>query len=192
MGIKLIRYLPSVIWMGIIFYLSHQPASDSQETSVGLLTFMLNIIPLSTEYEMILYSIVKKLAPFLVYLILGLLMYVAYRGRDTVLLILSICLLFVTLSIGPDMDLHTLIRKLAHFFAYMFLGLLIYFAYQGNYAVAFTLTISLLFAITDEVHQLFIPGRSGEMRDVLIDVGGAAFGLIILRLINKLRRRLQL
>lgn len=33
------------------------------------------------------------------------------------------------------------------------------------------------YAIFDEGHQLFIPGRSGEVRDVMIDSLGAAFGI---------------
>ena len=40
---KLIRYVPSVVWMGTIFYLSHQPANKSAETSLGVVDFALNI-----------------------------------------------------------------------------------------------------------------------------------------------------
>ncbi|MGC3958101.1 MAG: VanZ family protein [Verrucomicrobiota bacterium] len=36
------------------------------------------------------------------------------------------------------------------------------------------------FAVTDEVHQLFVPGRQGSIWDVLIDSTGAAGGLFLL------------
>lgn len=36
---------------------------------------------------------------------------------------------------------------------------------------------AVLYAISDEVHQRFVPGRSGEVRDVVIDALGAAAGL---------------
>ena len=39
--------------------------------------------------------------------------------------------------------------------------------------------ISVLFAITDEWHQTFVPGRDGCLRDVLIDSGGAAIAAVI-------------
>ena len=40
------------------------------------------------------------------------------------------------------------------------------------------LTISLLYAISDEIHQLFVPGRAGQIRDVLIDFSGSLTGVI--------------
>ena len=41
----------------------------------------------------------------------------------------------------------------------------------------------ILYAISDEIHQYFVPGRSAEIRDVLIDVLGANIGIL---LINKI------
>ena len=40
-------------------------------------------------------------------------------------------------------------------------------------------TVCCLYAASDELHQLFIPGRSGEVRDVLIDTSGGAVGAMI-------------
>ena len=37
-----------------------------------------------------------------------------------------------------------------------------------------------LYAATDEVHQLFVPGRSGQVSDVLLDSAGAIAGLALL------------
>ena len=38
---------------------------------------------------------------------------------------------------------------------------------------------AVLYAATDEFHQLFVPGRSGKVTDVLIDAAGAAVGVMI-------------
>lgn len=78
--------------------------------------------------------------------------------------------------------LHTFVRKNAHFFVYLILGVLVFQAlrksgmrgYRGAMAA---LAICALYALSDEAHQLFIPGRSGELRDVFIDSAGAFVGI---------------
>ncbi|MFP3514028.1 VanZ family protein, partial [Peribacillus sp. SIMBA_075] len=52
-------------------------------------------------------------------------------------------------------------------------------------ALWWAFAFSAFYAATDEVHQLFIPGRSGEARDVLIDSTGAAAGLTCYWLVAK-------
>lgn len=52
------------------------------------------------------------------------------------------------------------------------------------------LFIGFLYACTDEFHQTFVPGRSGELRDILIDTFGVLLGaLIITRILPSLIRR---
>ena len=43
--------------------------------------------------------------------------------------------------------------------------------------------IGVLYAVSDEIHQCFVSGRSGELRDVLIDSAGVICGVVILRLL---------
>ena len=87
-----------------------------------------------------------------------------------------------------------IVRKNAHFFIYFVLGMLVINALRrsgvyGIRGIGFALLICVLYAISDEVHQLFIPGRSGEVRDVLIDSAGASVGigvyLVIGRVVNR-------
>ena len=40
--------------------------------------------------------------------------------------------------------------------------------------------ITTAYAATDEMHQLFVPGRSGQVSDVLLDSAGAMAGLAVL------------
>lgn len=74
------------------------------------------------------------------------------------------------------------IRKTAHFSVYLLLGVLVMNALRrsgviGLKAVALAIGICVLYAVSDEVHQLFVPGRGGQARDVLIDSAGAILGI---------------
>lgn len=73
-------------------------------------------------------------------------------------------------------------KKLAHIFEYIILMFLMYRA-VGEKSPAKAFLFSLVFAFTDETHQLFIPTRSGMLRDVGIDSIGLIFSsLIIIKL----------
>jgi len=49
--------------------------------------------------------------------------------------------------------------------------------------------VAALYAISDEFHQTFVPGRSGAPRDVAIDLVGIAAGLALLHRSDRLRAR---
>ena len=55
-----------------------------------------------------------------------------------------------------------------------------------KHPLAISILLSFLYAITDEIHQIFVPGRSAQFRDVLIDTLGASFGATITYLTIKL------
>ena len=77
-----------------------------------------------------------------------------------------------------------LIRKTAHFMEYAILFFLAanYFKEFNNPKYLFiALLFSILCAFFDEFHQLFVDGRSGQIKDVLIDSMGAFVTLLILR-----------
>lgn len=84
-----------------------------------------------------------------------------------------------------------IVRKLAHGGAYFVLGVLVMNALRRKgvtvcRAVVFSLMICVLYAVSDEIHQLFVSGRSAQVTDVLIDSVGAASGLGIYGAISKL------
>ena len=76
-----------------------------------------------------------------------------------------------------------IIRKLAHFTEYLILGILIS-NYLNSYhkKIYLSTIICFVYAISDEVHQIFVPGRSFQIRDIIIDTMGAIFGIIIYRI----------
>ena len=68
------------------------------------------------------------------------------------------------------------LRKLAHTAEYAILGALLVRA-TGRSGLA--LAIGTLYAVSDEVHQLFVPGRHGSPIDVAIDAVGVAIGIVL-------------
>ena len=87
-------------------------------------------------------------------------------------------------------ELQFITRKSAHFIGYMILGILasgLILQYENinkKYPLAFL--ICVIYAISDEIHQLFVPGRAGQVRDVLIDSAGSLLGIIIVMALEKL------
>ena len=54
-----------------------------------------------------------------------------------------------------------------------------------------SITLSFLYACTDEIHQIFVPGRSAQFRDVLIDTLGASFGCLLIHALLTLFTKLK-
>lgn len=78
------------------------------------------------------------------------------------------------------------IRKVAHATVYFVLALILLAvgrAIFGSRKYLLTCTLTLLFcsifAITDEYHQTFVDGRTGQFSDVLIDTAGASVGILL-------------
>lgn len=70
------------------------------------------------------------------------------------------------------------IRKLAHFALYALLGALCYlWLHRKRYNIAISMAICAAYASFDELHQRFVPGRSGELTDILLDCFGSACGI---------------
>jgi VanZ family protein len=136
---KIFKWMLVFTWMGVIFFLSHQPADTSGALSGALLEKLFLIIRLFEKM----------------------------------------------LNITFDREiLHFILRKGAHFTAYFILGALLMIALANNNSdmrkVFYQgLLIAMIYAITDEFHQTFIPGRAGQVQDVLIDTAGAATALTL-------------
>lgn len=86
------------------------------------------------------------------------------------------------------------VRKAAHMTEYAVLGLLAFAFFKAmapgrgwHYRAAWL--FALCYAATDEFHQLFVAGRSGRISDVCIDSVGAAIGLLVLFLLQKIWRK---
>ncbi|MEZ7736260.1 VanZ family protein [Gemella sanguinis] len=109
------------------------------------------------------------------------------------------CILIFLFSNQPGEDSSKIsdnlfIRKLGHFSEYAILGFwsFIYFAnllikdINNNKTIRVSiasLIFSMFYAITDEIHQLFVPGRDGNIKDVALDTCGAFFGILVVNIL---------
>lgn len=76
-----------------------------------------------------------------------------------------------------------IVRKLAHFAIYALLGFLIAMLvneYNKKYQNIFLYSVisSFLYSCSDEFHQYFVPGRSAQVSDVILDTFGALCGAL--------------
>lgn len=80
------------------------------------------------------------------------------------------------------------IRKIAHFCEFGVLGILSYLFFREikkDKAVVIAIAFSCVYAISDEIHQIFVPNRACAVADMLIDSCGAILGIILIHLICK-------
>jgi VanZ family protein len=76
-----------------------------------------------------------------------------------------------------------ILGRFLHAAEYLVLAALIARALTGRGDLRFTLLamalgLSFLYALSDEVHQLYVPGRAFELRDLALDLAGSALGII--------------
>lgn len=88
------------------------------------------------------------------------------------------------------------IRKTAHATEYAILGIFLMGAFitdRTRKAKCYVILwgVGTLYAISDEVHQLFVPGRSGRAFDVCIDSTGVAIGVCAFLCFGSIWRRLR-
>jgi VanZ family protein len=58
----------------------------------------------------------------------------------------------------------------------------------SNKTILIVLLISLIYAISDEFHQLFVVGRFASVKDILIDFAGSILSVLILKVIEKFNK----
>lgn len=104
------------------------------------------------------------------------------------------------------------IRKIAHFSIYMFLAMFVYMFteeivnnnskkyiekhlkdkekdYKYIKIVITTIVFCVIYAIFDEIHQIYVPGRTGKAIDVIIDTLGSLVGITLMILKNKIKNK---
>ena len=90
-----------------------------------------------------------------------------------------------------------IVRKWGHFCIFATLGFFLYAATRVSKfkkiskPAPFTACASLVYAASDELHQRFVPGRSSQFTDVLIDFSGAVFGAAICAAIFRAHRLIK-
>ena len=98
------------------------------------------------------------------------------------------------LETTPVPQLNYRLRKLTHFFEYFLLAVLLFIALsflQMKYRlkIAVVLIICIIYAVFDEIHQLFVPGRAPGIKDIFIDSSGAVLAVLLIYMIRLLKGR---
>lgn len=81
------------------------------------------------------------------------------------------------------------VRKAMHISEYFILALLLYWTiilYKNKKTYLLTFLISVLYAISDEIHQLFT-ARTSSFKDVLIDTIGIIFAIMFIEIVKKIK-----
>ena len=86
------------------------------------------------------------------------------------------------------------VRKTAHFTEYFILSILVFitlidFNLTNKRLLIYTMLICILYAASDEIHQLFVSERAGRILDVLLDSLGSFLAVNICLFINKLKHK---
>lgn len=156
MAKRIIFGIAIAIWLVVIFNFS---AMDSKESTVESKTFTTNVVTVTSSFADKV-GIIEEMP----------------SEREIAKIVT---------------DINPIVRKCAHATVYLVLGLLILLAmdtktetFWRNSTIA--VIACLLYAITDELHQTFVPGRAGELRDCLIDASGAIVACCLYKLGMKL------
>ena len=83
------------------------------------------------------------------------------------------------------------VRKTAHATEYAILAILVFLAisYCRKRTYLHSLCIAIAYAVSDEIHQYFVPGRACMVTDIVIDSSGALAGLFLVFLIKRIRNQ---
>lgn len=104
-----------------------------------------------------------------------------------------------SVQVSPEHVVNFVFFKTLHVLEYAILFVLYYRALKNSFSTRTSISVflaaflfTILYAITDEVHQTFIPTREGKPRDVIIDAIGASLAwFTIARLLPKAPKKLQ-
>ncbi len=83
-----------------------------------------------------------------------------------------------------------IVRKIAHVSIYFILYLLAFNCFKRFNVSKYAFYFCFLYAISDEIHQLFVINRSCELRDILIDTIGITLAYLITKKIRKNKEKL--
>lgn len=127
---------------------------------------------------------------------MGVIFYFSSRTADESAMQSSILLKWMIEHFGDGVLTDFVVRKMAHFLEFTGLCVLFNSALvftKGKRQVPLAILCTSLYAITDEVHQIFVDGRSCEVRDWAIDTCGAIAGaigfLVIYIIIDKILKK---
>ncbi len=94
---------------------------------------------------------------------------------------------FLSLIFGNNIP-EAIVRSFGHFSEFCVLGFLTFnciYAFKEQTKPFLSIILSWLYAWTDEIHQIFIPGRAFQISDLLIDLSGIILGVAVILITTK-------
>ena len=85
------------------------------------------------------------------------------------------------------------VRTLAHFSEFACLSFFmnnLFVAYKDKLTPIIACTLSFLYAVSDEIHQIFVPGRACQFIDMMVDLAGIISGMAVYVVIYALVKKL--
>lgn len=102
----------------------------------------------------------------------------------------SIQFLLIKLGLHPNLNIMgVFVRKLAHLTEFMSLGAIIYYTFKQFFKTHIapkSILLAISIASLDEVIQIYSPGRTATITDVLLDTTGSMIGILIMKRLLKL------
>jgi len=96
---------------------------------------------------------------------------------------------FFDINITNKIEFESFLRSLAHFCLYLFGGAIsftLFIIAVPKRKYLYCIIFGVIYSFSDEVHQMFVPGRAFEVKDIVIDLIGFFIGALIIAFINKL------
>lgn len=160
---KIFIWIPAILWMAVIFYLSSMSTTESNSQSKNTINKIIDTTIETTNNIGITNN------------------HPSNQKKQNI----------------TD-QLNKPLRKCAHASVYFFLAiLLLHASLMSHYkihkkyplTILFALLICFFYAITDEYHQTFVTGRTGQFSDVLIDTIGALVGITLYSIIRHRKKK---
>lgn len=161
----IISWILVIAWAIVIFYLSGKCADDSQAQSRGMISSVTGIFgTIITDEEIMtnIDGIVRETAHGVEYFILGLLTYNA---------------IFVSFMVKSQTNKEeTNLAETEH-------------KEIEKKSILISVILCTLYSVSDEIHQIPIPGRAFEFKDLFIDFVGIVIGTLAMYMFYKIRKR---
>ena len=93
--------------------------------------------------------------------------------------------LLIKLGLHPSLNIMgVFVRKLAHLTEFMALGAIIYYTFKQFFKTHIakkSILLAICIASLDEIIQIYTPGRTATIADVLLDTVGSIIGILIMK-----------
>ena len=128
----------------------------------------------------------------LVFICMAIIFWLSSKTADESAAQSSVIVKWIINHFGKNSVTDFIVRKLAHFSEYVglcFLASNAIYQLSKRFIPLYSCALTSFYAISDEFHQLFIPGRAGQIRDVCIDSTGALIMILIIYFILKRKEK---